>query len=65
MSYNILIGCDTIYYRDWGISLLASIQHYCPWINLHCHIVNPEEIDELPGVDYTYENIIFPNNPPF
>jgi hypothetical protein len=59
--YNILIGVDQKYYNDWGINLLKSINHYNPWISLHCHIVNPLDAIELPFVDYTYETIDFKN----
>jgi hypothetical protein len=57
--YNILIGVDQKYYNDWGINLLKSIHYHNPWILLHCHIVNPSDVDELSFVDYTYETIEF------
>ena len=53
---NILIGCDHNYYANWAINLLRSIHHFNPWITLHCHVVNPEEIEPLPFVEYTFEN---------
>lgn len=59
--YNILIGVDQSYYNNWGINLLKSINHYNPWVSLHCHIVNPYEVQELSFVNYTYEKIFFEN----
>ena len=61
LQYNILIGVDQKYYNDWGINLLKSINYHNPWIALHCHIVNPLDVVELPFVDYTYETIDFNN----
>jgi hypothetical protein len=53
---NFLIGCDQKYYREWGINLLKSINYHNPWLQLHCHIVNPDfKMDKLPYVDYTFE----------
>jgi lipopolysaccharide biosynthesis glycosyltransferase len=60
-QYNILIGVDQKYYDDWGINLLKSINRHNTWIALHCHIVNPLDVVELPFVDYTYETIDFEN----
>lgn len=60
--YNILIGCDQVYYTDWGIALLQSIHYYNPWISLHCHIVNSKNISQLDYVNYTYEDRNFLNN---
>lgn len=57
--YNILIGVDRNYYNNWGINLLKSINYHNPWVSLHCHIVNPQDVQELSFVDYTYENISF------
>ena len=54
--YNILIGCDQSYYDTWATTLLWSIQHYAPWVNLHCHIVNPSNtLNKLDHVSYTTE----------
>jgi len=53
--YNVLIGCDQAYYDKWAITLLGSIQHYAPWVSLHCHIVNPTNFKQLPYVSYTTE----------
>ncbi len=54
--YNILIGCDQEYYDEWGVNCLESIQKHAPWINLHCHLVNPEEdYYQIPSVTYTTE----------
>jgi len=60
-QYNILIGVDQKYYDDWGINLLKSINRHNTWIALHCHIVNPLDVIELPFVNYTYETIDFEN----
>jgi hypothetical protein len=54
--YNILIGCDQTYYDTWARTLLRSIQHYAPWVSLHCHIVNPgNTLTRLDHVSYTTE----------
>jgi len=54
--YNILIGCDQSYYDTWARTLLRSIQHYAPWVSLHCHIVNPSNtLTKLDHVSYTTE----------
>ena len=58
-AYNILIGCDQNYYDQWAVPLLASIQRHNPWINLHCHIVNPTKENFLEAVDITSEQIEF------
>jgi hypothetical protein len=57
--YNILIGCDQNYYDTWAVPLLQSIQRHNPWIQLHCHIVNPTKDNTLDNVDITYEQIEF------
>jgi hypothetical protein len=59
---KVLIGCDQAYYDDWGIALFQSIHYYNPWITLHCHIVNPNNVSQLNYVNYTYEDIQFLNN---
>ena len=61
-AYNILIGCDQTYYDQWAVPLLASIQRHNPWINLHCHIVNPTKENFLEAVDITSEQIEFASN---
>lgn len=62
MSYNILIGCDQLYYDNWGVTLLKSIQQHNPYINLHCHIVNPTQDNIIKDVDITSEIINFSND---
>ena len=53
---NVLIGCDQLYYEQWGILLLKSIKRYNPWMKLHVHIVNPnKKNDLLKDVDYSFE----------
>lgn len=53
--YNILIGCDQNYFDNWGQVLLNSISYHSPWVNLHCHIVNPTKENNIPNVDITTE----------
>lgn len=60
--YNVLIGCDQLYYDQWAVPLLVSIHNHNPWIKLHCHIVNPTKINTLDYVDITTENIKFIND---
>lgn len=58
-AYNILIGCDQTYYDQWAVPLLLSIQRHNPWIQLHCHVVNPTKDNTLDHVDITAEQIEF------
>lgn len=60
--YSVLIGCDSAYYNDWGVMLLKSIKYHTPWINLRCHIVNPDNTAKLDFVTYTEEKILFTND---
>ena len=62
MNYNILIGCDQTYFDKWAVPLLSSIQRHNPWINLHCHIVNPTKENTLDSVSITSERIEFVND---
>ena len=62
MSYNILIGCDQTYFDKWTTPLLQSIQRHNPWLNLHCHIVNPTKENTLDNVSITSEHINFAND---
>ena len=55
LLYNVLIGCDQTYYNTWATPLLQSIRRHNPWINLHCHVVNPTQDNTLDGVSITYE----------
>lgn len=57
--YNVLIGCDQNYYNTWAVPLLQSINRHNPWIQLHCHVVNPTKDNTLDGVDITSEHIEF------
>ena len=59
---NIIIGCDQKYFDDWGIVLLQSINYHAPWVNLHCHIVNPTKDNHIPYVDITTEQTEFTND---
>lgn len=58
---NILIACDNEYYNRWTINLIKSIQTYSTEIRITVIVVNPSHITELPGVQYVYDNIDFPN----
>ena len=60
--YNILIGCDQTYYDTWAVPLLTSIYRNNPWIQLHCHIVNPTKENKLHNVDITTERKKFASN---
>lgn len=55
MAHTILIGCDQGYYDQWATNLLRSINKYAPWVKLHCHVVNPRDLAELPYVTYSTE----------
>ena len=57
--YNVLIGCDQNYYDAWAVPLLQSIHRHNPWIQLHCHIVNPTKDNTLDNVAITSEQIEF------
>ena len=54
--YNVLLGCDQKYYDDWAKPLLESIHKFNPWIQLHCHIVNPSRNNKLNYANITTEN---------
>lgn len=58
---NIFIACDGKYYDNWGVNCLKTIQKFNPWILLTAHIVNPISRNELPRVQYFYENKTFVN----
>ena len=60
--YNVLLGCDQKYYDDWAVPLLKSIHFHNPWINLHCHIVNPTVENSLDNVSITTEKREFLNS---
>lgn len=62
MIFNILTACDQNYYETWAIPLLQSIRKHNPWLNLHCHVVNPTKDNVLEGVSVTSENINFVND---
>lgn len=52
---TILIGCDDQYYEKWGVTLIKSLKHFVPWINIHCHIVNPTTYTPMDDVTYSME----------
>lgn len=60
--YNILVGCDQLYFDNWATPLLKSIQRHNSWFTLHCHIVNPTKENILDGVDITSEQRKFIND---
>ena len=60
-AYSILVGVDQKYYDDWASTLLKSINFNCPDIKLRCHVVNPKQLNKLPFVEYTTEEISFDN----
>src|SRR5210317_1926416 len=62
LRYNVLIGCDQNYFDQWAVPLLQSINHHNPWLNLHCHIVNPTKENTLDSVSITHEKKDFLNN---
>lgn len=59
---NVLISCDSKYYKNWGISLIRSLRQCVPWINITVIIINAEEKNEVFGVNYYYDNIEISNN---
>lgn len=60
---NILLGCDSLYYNQWAINCIKSIQKYVPWLSVHIFIVNPlDNYEKLSGVKYYEEFIKFPND---
>lgn len=62
MKCNILLGVDQEYYNKWAVPLLESIHRHNPWINLHCHIVNPTVENSLDNVSITTEEREFVND---
>ena len=63
-TYNILLACDTIYYNEWAVNCIKSIQHFAPWITLTVVVVNPDNITELSNVKYEYVTQEFNNLDP-
>ena len=59
---TLLIGCDNAYYVDWALPLLKSLNYFVPWLELHVHIVNPDNYTPLDYVKYTTEHRIFSND---
>lgn len=53
-TYNILLACDTVYYNDWAMNCIKSIQHFTPWVTITVVIVNPDNILEIANVKYEY-----------
>ena len=60
--YNVVIGCDQNYYDKWATTLLSSIARHNPWLELHCHIVNPTHDNKLENVSITSEQKEFKND---
>ena len=57
---TLLIGCDNAYYEQWAVPLLKSLNYFVPWLELHAHIVNPDNYTQLDYVKYTTEHRNFP-----
>lgn len=60
--YNLFVACDQLYYQDWCITFLKTVHYHVPWLKLHCHLVNADNVEKLPYVDYTYETVEYINN---
>lgn len=58
---NIFLACDNNYYHQWAVNCINSIQKYCPEISITVLVVNPDNIKEIKGVRYFYENKKFKN----
>ena len=50
---TLLVGCDNAYYEQWAVPLLKSVNYFAPWLELHAHIVNPDDYTQLDYVNYT------------
>jgi len=59
---NILLACDSNYYSTWAVKCIKSIQRFAPWINIVTVVVNPENIEEIPKVQYIYDYVDFSSN---
>jgi hypothetical protein len=59
---NILIACDSNYYNKWAIDCILSIKTLAPFIKISVVIVNPENIKEIPDVNYFYDEKTFIND---
>lgn len=59
---NILIACDSNYYSRWAVNCLTSIKKFVPWINITTVVVNPENINEISGINYVYDYVNFTND---
>ena len=57
---NILLACDSNYYRDWAFNCIKSIQQHVPWVKITTVVVNPNNIIEIPKVKYIYDYVDFP-----
>jgi hypothetical protein len=51
---NLLIACDQNYYDQWAVPCLKSLRINAQFLRLHCFIVNPGEVTQLPDVEYHY-----------
>ena len=61
-DFHLLVACDKVYYENWAITFLKSLKHHVPWLELHCHLVNADDVQELPNVNYSYEVMDFVSN---
>lgn len=44
-SSTIFSGCDSKYWKLYGISFVKSFNYYNPDINIHIHLINPDDTD--------------------
>ena len=40
----IYFSCDEVYYKEYGLALIKSIVHQIPWIHVHCHVIQKQEV---------------------
>jgi len=59
--YNVLLGCDNLYYNKWTKNCIRSIQKFAPWINITVIIVNPIDLEKITNVRYIFNYINFEN----
>jgi hypothetical protein len=56
---TIFLACDGKYYNKWAVNCIHSIQLLCPWVNITTLIINPDDCEEISGVEYFYETRTF------
>jgi hypothetical protein len=40
---SLYFGCDSVYFKKYGIPLINSLKEHAAWANIHAHIFNPEQ----------------------